>query len=103
MKLTERMATFLDEKDELLSPQEIEEEKKWETEFQKRRKELEREKLKLEERKRQSCSRLEELNNRWRNIEQRRTSRSNMRRTATTLSSDETTAPVLPERGSTVL
>lgn len=51
MKLTERMATFLDEKDELLSPQEIEEEKKWETEFQKRRKELEREKLKLEERK----------------------------------------------------
>jgi hypothetical protein len=46
-----QMDNFLNENDELLTPNEKEEEKKWDHEFQKRRVDLEREKSKLMERK----------------------------------------------------
>ena len=97
-----QMDNFLNEKDELLTPNEKEEEKKWDHEFQKRRVDLEREKSKLMERKRRSCSRLESLSIRWRNLEHRRTQRFHVQRTATTLQPEVTSAPTLPDRGNTI-
>ncbi|GFO33552.1 hypothetical protein PoB_006005700 [Plakobranchus ocellatus] len=64
------------EEDSLLSPEEVQAQKEWDEEFERRKEDLARQQLKSRERRRAVSDRMAELRDRWQGVERRRQLRS---------------------------
>ncbi|XP_022338348.2 uncharacterized protein LOC111134237 [Crassostrea virginica] len=84
-----RVPHILVEEEDLLTPKEQMDERKWGEFFQKRKLELQTQEVTSRERRVKSAKKMKELNQRWRNLECRRIERANteLERLSSTLSS----------------